>query len=80
MGKIVNGVANDYDYEQLEDWNKHLKYCQSSEPTTIYLGKYTLLDNLVERIKNTKSVDIETIKDLCICFKMIYELKEKGDE
>lgn len=80
MGKIVNGVANDYEYEQLEDWNKHIQYCQNNKPTTIYLGKYSLLDDLVEKIKNTKSVDSEIIKDLCICFKIIYELKEEGKE
>lgn len=57
MGKIVNGVANDYEFEQLEDWNKHIKHCQHSddnliknEPNYYAISKmsaYSIYDKLI---------------------------------
>lgn len=86
MGKIVNGVANDYDCEQYEDWNKHLRYCQSNEPIILtrwqdptieeYQKEIARLNNLINTI-----FDFSFFKEECpLNFGFSDENEEKSQD
>lgn len=56
---------------------KYIDIATFEKPKIKYFGKYTLLDNLIERIK--KANRLYEIEFLCKLFKMIYESKGEDE-
>ena len=56
---------------------KYIDIAKFEKAKIKYFGKYTLLDNLIERIK--KANRLYEIEFLCKLFKMIYESKGEDE-
>lgn len=61
-------------FKPVEEWNKQEKnmYINFDKQTLEYIGIYSLLDELINRIK--KCNDINIIEKYCNCYEKIYKL------
>lgn len=69
--------------KDIEEWNKQeIKYINLDKQTFEYIGIYSLLDELLDRIKKCNNVgDIERYTNLFIqVYKLVEKVEDKGEK